>query len=64
MSNFHVCILITYEIFVITAYDDQLLSVMSNQHTELYKCMIGPNTFNFLQQDHHFLVLALTHCML
>ena len=39
MSTFHVCMLITFEIFVIMAYD-QLLSVMSNHHTELYKCMI------------------------
>ena len=40
MSPFHVCMLITFEIFVIIAYDDQLLRVMSNQNTELYKCMI------------------------
>ena len=40
MSPFCVCMLITFEIFVIMAYVDQLLRVMSNHHTELYKCII------------------------
>ena len=30
------------------AYDDQLLSVMSKQHTELYKCMIWPSILIFI----------------
>ena len=40
MSIFHVSMLIISDIAMITVYNVQLLSVMSNQHTELYKCMI------------------------
>ena len=32
-------------------YDDQLLSVMINQHTELYKHMILAHYLYFLQQN-------------
>ena len=63
MSTFHVCMLIVFEIFVITTYNDQLFSVMSNLHTELYKCMIFDQYLTFLQQNHYFSVLTVTHCM-
>ena len=61
MSTSHVCMFIIFEIFVIMAYDDRLLSVMSNQHTELDKYMILAQ-YNFLQQNQYFSVLPLTHC--
>ena len=50
MSTFHVCMLIIFEIIVITAYDDQLLGVMSNQHTELYICIILAQYLNILHK--------------
>ena len=59
MSTFHACMLITFDIFVIMAYYDQLLSVMSNQHTELYKCMILAQYLKFSQQNWYFSVLTL-----
>ena len=45
-------------------YADQLLSVMSNRHTELYKHMILVQYLYFLQQNQYFSVLTLLpHCM-
>ena len=59
MSTFCVYMLINFEISMIIVYDDQLLGLMSNQHTELYKQMILAQYLYFLQQNQYFSVLTL-----
>ena len=63
MSTFHLYMLINFEISMVEVYDDQLLSVMSYQHTELYKHMILAQYLNFAQQNQYISVLTLIHCM-
>ena len=59
LSTFHVCMLIILQISMIMAYNDQLLSVMSNQHVELYKCMILAQYLTLSQQNQYISVLNL-----